>query len=305
MNGAKRIPLLVVLLVVQLLLAWWLALPADRGVQAQARLLDFDIAVVNQIDIADGERREVVLKMGDDGWYLPGHFDFPVPAERVADLLQQLAGLKPTLAVATSLEAADRFRVSEKVHERRIRLLAGDQLQAEFYLGDAAGPRRAYVRVAGEPAIYPVDFTALDAPAHVGGWTEKSYLYQPAEGLEQVSVGPLILKRVKDAWQLADLAADEHMDATKADALVQRLLNLNFMAVAGKAADLPEGETVLTAQLVYGDGRTVDYRFTDPGQQGDPLLRVTGLAHVLRIGSYAVDPLKQLQRQDLLQTVVD
>ena len=299
MKVQRWIPVLVALLAVQLLLGLWLWSAGEEATPARSKLLAFDHKAVDVIEISDGAGRTLWLNKTAEGWRLPGHFDFPAAAFRVDALLDRLAGLRPGLAVATSAEAAGRFRVAKDGFERRIRLLAGDKVLAELYLGDAAGPRYAYGRAAGETAIHQLAFTAPDADTGAGEWTDKTYLHRDTEGLVRVTVGDIRLERQGDAWKPAGLAEGEQSDADAAAALVQHLATLNFMAVAGRKEPPPKGKPLLDAQLVYQDGRQVDFRFIDPGQGGDPLLLVSDRDHVLRIGSYAVKPLLEAGREAL------
>lgn len=295
-----RLSALLLLLVAQLLLAVWLAWPAgDRGGR-DARLLPFDKAAVDAIEIRDGQGKTVRLQRTAAGWRLPGHFDFPVAAFRVRSLLDSLAGLQRGLAVATSAEAARRFHVSADGFERRIRLLKGDAELAVLYLGDAAGPRRAYGRASADAAIYPLAITAFDAGAGAGEWTDKTYLHRDPKALARVRVAGVELVGDAGRWQLADLAGDEQTDSQAAAELVQRLAKLDFMAVSGTRPATPQGDEILRVQLGFADGRVVDYRFMDPGQGGDPLLWASDRDHVLRIGSYAVKPLLEMTRAKLL-----
>jgi hypothetical protein len=301
MKTQRWIPALAVLLAVQLLLGLWLWSPGEQAARARTGLLAFDRQAVDAVEISDGEGRTQHLEKTADGWRLPGHFDFPASAFRVDGLLDSLADLRPGLAVATSAEAAGRFRVAEESFERRIRLLAGGKTLAELYLGDAAGPRRAYGRAAGDTAIYPLALTAFDAGTGAGEWTDKAYLHRDTAELSRVTVGDITLQRDSDAWVLTDLAEGEQTDADAAAELVRGLTQLNFMAVIGPKDNPPGGTSLLDAQLVYADGRQVDYHFLDPGQEGDPLLLVSDRDHVLRIGSYAVKPLLEASRKTLLQ----
>lgn len=303
MNGRsdRLIGGLAVLLLVQLWLGWWLASGDEPVAQVRTELLSFAPAAVDRIEISDADGRTLQLQRRQDGWQLPGEYDFPAAQSRVAALLEQLAGLRPGLAVATSAEAARRFRVAADGFERRIRLLGGEKELATLYLGDAAGPRRAYGRAARDTAIYPVEFTAFDAGTAAGEWTDKTYLHRDTRGLTSVALGGLVLQRVGDDWQLAELGEGELPDTAAAGELVARLTGLDFMAVHGRKAAAPAGEPLLDAQLRYADGTRVDYRFIDPGQDGDPLLVVSDRDHVLRIGSYALKPLLEVRREDLLR----
>lgn len=301
MKQQRLIATLAVLLGLQLLLALWLWTPAEEAGPERAELLAFDREAVDAIEISDADGKTLKVIRTADGWLLPGHFDFPASAYRVDGLLGRLGSLRPGLPVATSDAAAGRFRVAKDGFERHIRLLAGDRTLAELYLGDAAGPRRAYGRAAGDSTIYPLAFTSFDAGTGAAAWTDKNYLHRDGKDLVGVTLGNIALRRDADGWVLADLAEGEQTDTDAAVGLVRQLTQLNFMSVTGPKATPPKGDPLLQAKLAFADGRTVDYRFADPGQDGDPLLVVSDRDHVLRIGSYAVKPLLEATREQLLK----
>lgn len=303
MSMQRWIPWLAVLLLAQLLIAGLLW----RSDQAQAPvaagpLLSFDRAAVDGIEIDDGDKR-LRLSRSDGSWVLPEAFDFPAGEFRVTALLDNLAELKGGLPLARSSEAAERFRVAADGYERRVRLLAGERTMAELYLGDAAGPRRAYGRAAGDEAIYALPFTAFDADADLDGWTDKTVLHRQVSDIRALRLGDIALGREQGAWQLADLGEGRLTDQDAAAALVARIAGLNFAGVHGRAEELPVGEPLLSAVLTLADGNEVEYRFIDPGQQGDPLLWVSDRPHVLRIASYVFAPLKEVSRAQLVKAV--
>lgn len=300
MNMRRVIPLLAVLLVAQVLLALLLWRGGPEPSATPTALLAFDPAAVDRIEIDDGDK-SLALRLTDTGWVLPGLYDFPAATGAVAGLIGDLAGLRPGLAVAASAGAAQRFRVAEDGYERRIRLLAGDKVLATLYLGDAAGPRRAYGRADGDEAIHALEFTALQAAPDNDAWVDRTVLQQPVADIAALRIGDIRLQRDGAGWRLADLAPGEATDQQAAAALVQRIAGLGFMGVAGRAEPPPAGDTLLTAEVELIDGRTLDYRFIDPGRQGDPLLLVSGLDHALRIGSHVFGPIRDTGRAELLQ----
>lgn len=301
MKLQRWLPWLVALLVAQLALTLWLwrddAMPAAV---ATTSLLSFDPAVVDGIEISDGKRL-VQLRKIDGQWQLPAVFDFPAAGFRVDDLLTALSAVRPGLAVATTPEAAQRFRVAEDGYERLVQLQQGDVTLAKLYLGDAAGPRRAYARLDGDTAIYSLDFTAYQADADANSWTDKTWLHRSLADITGLQMRGIQLLRAGDGWQLAGLAEGESTDQAAAAALVARLADLNFMAVIGPATTVPKGQVLLALSLQLGKDRAVQYRFIDPGQQGDPLLWVSDRDHVLRIASYTFKSLTDVTREKLIQ----
>jgi hypothetical protein len=300
MSMQRWIPWLTLLLLAQLVitgLLWrseQLQTPESGGA-----LLDFDRGAVDGVDISDGGTT-LRLRRTEAGWVLPDAFDFPAGEFRITALLDNLAALQGGLPVASSTEAAQRFRVAEQGYERRIRLLSGDQILAELYLGDAVGPRRAYGRVAGQDAIYALGFAAFEADADRDGWTDKTLLHRKVSDIRSLQVGDIKLRREQDAWRLADLGEGESTDQDASAALVARVAGLNFAGVHGRADGPPAGDQLLSIELTLGDGEPIQYRFIDPGQQGDPLLWVSDQTHVLRIASYVFEPLHAMTRAKLL-----
>ncbi len=300
MRSSRAIPLLLLLLIAQVALTVWLW----RGSAAAPPLptmplLQLDRSAVTRIEINGAGQTLDILRQADQ-WVLPAKGGFPAGAAQVDHLLQSLKNLQPGFAVATSADAATRFRVAEDRYERRIRLFSDDRELVTLYLGDAAGPRRVFGRVKGRQAIYPLTFDAYQAEPRVEAWTDKTWLHRDPADIKSVKLGDIVLARDGDGWQLAGLADGERTDQDKAWALVSRLTDLNFMAVVGKVDKVPEGASLFDAQLTLTGDIIVTYRFTDPGQGGDPLLRLSDRDFVLRIASFTVKPLQETTRAQLV-----
>src|SRR5690606_5864661 len=107
------IPVLAGLLILQIVLAAGVHLGSDdyRVADDGERLLAVTADAVDGVRIEDGENSVELQKQGDR-WQVTA-LDFPADDERVSQLLDKLAGLEKGWPVATSDEAAERFKVSE------------------------------------------------------------------------------------------------------------------------------------------------------------------------------------------------
>src|SRR3546814_12542692 len=104
--------------------------------------------------------------------------------------MENLAGLKRGLPVATSGAALERFKVTEESHERRIVLNGGDGTLGEVLIGTSPSFRQVYARTPEDDVVFSVAFETygrdarrrLDGPsgpAHPGGGDRA---HRPAHG---------------------------------------------------------------------------------------------------------------------------
>lgn len=308
MNRHAALLTLTALLGVQLVVTGWawrerMAVPVNA---TGSVLIAAKADAVSDIELDDGKRR-VLLKRGGDGWVLPQAHEFPAGAFQVSRLLDAVLNLHPGLPVADSENAARRFQVAGDDFSRRLILRQGGQVLATLYVGDAAGPRRVYGRLGGQTAVYPLLLDRYALATDVNVWTDKTWLHHALGDINGIHLPGIDLVRHGDGWRLADQTPDEQLDTDKVNDLVGRIANLDFMAVDGVADAAPDGELLLTITLDLAGGRTVSYRFRDPGQQGDPLLHVSGSPFVLRVAGFTLKPLQGVTRDALLATapVVD
>ena len=128
---------LAAVLVFQLILALvlWSRGPDYSAFKAKEPLLTFDPAKVDRIEIAESSANSVALVKEDGKWAIPSSAGFPADGAKVSGLLTKLAGLKKGWPVASSSEAAKRFKVASDSFERRIVLKSGGNAAGELLLG--------------------------------------------------------------------------------------------------------------------------------------------------------------------------
>ena len=269
----NKIAILAALLIVQLALyAGLTSSGGDFGARAAGEpLLTFDPAAVQRLALTDGNGQAVEVARDGDGWTLPDHYDFPAGKANVQRLLKTLEGLAPALPVATSSDAAERFRVAEKGYERRIDLLDGDGNRlARLYVGDAPGARRAYVRAADDAAVYEAEIDRAALGTEPSDWTDPMALRRKPADLKRIESGGVTLVRnEKGEWRLQDLEDGQSTDPKAAKGLVGKLAFLQYDRVLGKrqeGAKPKEATTVVT--FTPKEGEPVEYRLTADGQDG-------------------------------------
>ncbi len=167
----KWLTVLSALLAVQLVLAVVLHLDNDDAAaeQAQAKLLDFEVAQIDRLEIRSPEASLVLTQDGDQ-WRLPEHENAVVKPDQVDLLLDRLSLLKKGWPVAKTQSAARRFKVSEDDFKRQLVLYQGDQQIESLWVGDSSGLRQSHVRKPGEDAIYRVKFDVWQASTQHEDW---------------------------------------------------------------------------------------------------------------------------------------
>ena len=133
-----------------LALVLWAGGPDYNAFKAKEPLLAFDPAKVDRIEIAEGSANSVALVKEDGKWVIPSSAGFPADAAKVSGLLTKLAGLKKGWPVATSAEAAKRFKVSDDAFERRVVLKSGGGTLGELLLGTSPNFKSVSVRAGGD-----------------------------------------------------------------------------------------------------------------------------------------------------------
>jgi len=236
MSG-KRITWLAGLLVVQLVVVAVLLFARGGFSEPETGpLLAFDVAAIDGISIEEGKDQTLELRRGDAGWTVAGQIAAdPVPADddKVADLLEKLAGLQAPWPVATTASARERFEVTDENRQRLLRLLTGDRTAAELLLGTSPGFRRLHVRLPGQDAVYEVDLSHFELSTSADEWIDRAVLAAEGEVSAVAREGKWRIARSDDGWMLDDGAAD----TAKAQDMADRFANLRVLGVAEPAGE--------------------------------------------------------------------
>ncbi len=264
----KRLGGLWILLALQILAAIWLWWPRASGAVTGQPWLSFSPQDVTQITFTDGSSDKHVtltLQKHDGAWRLPKADDFPADGTKVKHLLHAVAGLKGTLPVAVTHDAARRFHVAKDRFQTRVALNAGSKTVAKFYVGNAAGANRVYLRRAGSNVIEANALPSWLVSSSVSDWRDHDLLHLSADKVEKLVLPHVTLVKQKDAWKAAGTSGA--IDEDKVKSLVQHLTQLDFDGVAEKQAEHPLKASFKVS--VNEDGKTLTYAFAKVPAKGD------------------------------------
>jgi hypothetical protein len=302
----KRFTLvLTALLAVQIVLASVLLLsgPSDEAYRAEAPLLAFETEKVDQIAIDETGGASVTLRKVDGKWIIPGMAEFPADQQRVASLLDTLAGLKKGWPVATSSEAAERFKVSEANHVRQVALKSGEEELGTLLVGTSPTYRQAHIRAAGGNEVYSATIAAHDAGARGEDWMDRTLLNAAQDKIASIAVGDVTLERKDGKFVLSGVGPDETVKHAEIPPIVSAIASPSFDAVEGKGeaalAKLEPADFEVTVKRT--EGEPIIYKYKKETGGGAYLFASSAQPYVFRVSETAIKPIAEASRARLIE----
>ncbi|MGF1547147.1 MAG: DUF4340 domain-containing protein [Thiotrichales bacterium] len=296
--------LLVLLLGAQLGLAWYLTLrePTAGVHDAEARLFALAADEIDRISIEEPERPPLELVRQGNVWRLPQFHDFPITSQRVSQFMDSLAQLKRGWPVATSADAAERFKTTDSEYVRRISFFAGEAVRARLYFGSSPGFRQSHARVDGEHAVYALAFNSFDASTGAEDWIDRDLLKLDASKIDAIQLGEIALQRSAEGWTLAARADDETPQSGAIAHLVERIADQTFMEVLGRDehADYGLHDPKLQIDLILA-GQVIALRYGQPENASYYVLKSSAHPFYFKLAELSVERLRKAERADLIE----
>jgi hypothetical protein len=277
---------------------------SDNGAfKAKDPLLAFDPAKIDRIEIGEDAGKSVVLVKKDGAWIIPAMADFPAEGTKVDGLLAKLAGLKKGWPVASSFEAAKRFKVTGEMHERRIVLESGGSAAGEILIGTSPTFRQAHIRAANDSNIYSAAFALYDAGSRGEDWIDRNLLNLPQDKIASISIGGITLEQKDGKFALSGLAEGEKQDDTAINRLVGALTYPAFDAVMGKGPDALAklDQPAIAVMIKKTDGSATVLKYKPESEGGIYLFASSANGYVFRVSEASIEPVVKAKRETLIQ----
>lgn len=289
----------------QLVVALALSLSGSNhaAFKAQGPLLAFDADKIDQLSIDESSANSVTLVKRDGKWILPGSSDFPANGAKVNTLFRELAQLKKGWPIATTAEAAQRFKVADGIHERRIELKSGGKLVGELLLGTSPAFRQVHARVSGDNKVYNVAFANYEAGARTEDWMNRDFLNIPQDKITSISVGDVTLERKDGKFTMPGLAEGEKLNESEAQRLASAVARPSFDAIDGKGKDALAklNEPDIQVTIKQGDGGTVTYKYKKEASGGAYLFASSAHDYVFKVAETSIDAIVKAKREKLVE----
>ncbi len=296
---------LAALLAAQLVLAaiLWGSGSDYTAFRAKEPLLAFNAAKVDGIEIGESGASSAILTKQDGNWIIPALAGYPADGAKVAGLLTKIAALKKGWPVASSAEAAKRFKVSGSEYERLITLKSGGKELGKIFIGTSPSFKQVHARAGDGSSIYSVAFATYDAGARAEDWMDRSLLNIAQDKIASISIGDVTLERKDGKFELSGLAPGVKPNETAIYRLVGALTFPAFDAVTGKGpealAKLNAPDIEATIKRTSADPVVLKYKKEQAG--GAYLFASSANSFVFRVSEAAMEPIAKAKRETLIE----
>ncbi len=320
--------ILVLVLVVQALgFVLTRAVSTDSGpVPALAPFENLDVESVTKVVIEgrpkvepnDPPQDKIELVNEGGAWGIADADGFPVPREKVDELLNKLVKIKSRNRVLNRSTYHEKLEVADAKYQRKVTVTAGDE-NIVVYFGSSPRFKSIHLRAAGADAVYLVnDFSLTDLGDRAWSWVSREYFSYPRNDVWEVKVenakGEIALKRDPESNQWTVQKVKKPLDQQAVNDLIRKASNVNLEAPVGKVVDatygLGDGATVVT--LTTGTSTVVGLRppsfETLTWRIGNKLeaenqyyVKADGNPYVVKVSGWSVAQLVDNTRNDLVQ----
>ena len=291
------------LLAAQIGLAAILLLSSSRYAAYDAKdpLVAFDAAKIDQIAIDQSAGSSVTLAKQDGKWVIPAFAGFPADAQKVTAFLDRLRELKKGFPVATTSDAANRFKVSDAVHERRIVLSGGGKEVGKLLVGTSPSFKLANVRAGGND-IYSVTLSAHEAGLRGEDWMDREALAIPADQVASIAFPDAVLERKDGKFALTGLKDGEKALDGKVQDAARAILRPSFDLITGKGADelAKLASPDMQIEVKKADGTSRTYKYKKEAAGGAYLFAASDRDYVFRVMEASVSAIADAKREKLI-----
>jgi hypothetical protein len=296
---------LAVLLVVQAGVAAALMIsgPDYGAIQPETPIVAFDRQAVDRLVITGENGASVTLAKRNGAWVLPDAADAPVAEDKVAKLLDRIAGLKKGWPVATSTDEAKRFAVADDDYKHRIAFYQGETRDAVLYVGTSPSFRSAHVRAEGDDETFNVGLVVYDIGDEPSDWVDKSLLKLNKDDIAMITFPDATVTRGDEGFAVDGLADGAAVDTDKLEGIVDRLADLTYDTVLG-AKDAVEASDGAPFALTVkkAEGEPTVYTFVKEKDGDDFVLTTSASPFAFRVQKWQVDKLREATRDGLMKT---
>jgi hypothetical protein len=205
--------------------------------------------------------------------------------------------------VATTSEAAERFKVTDKNHERRIVLSGGGKKMAEVLVGTAPAYKQIYARAEGDNAIYNVAMGTYEAGVNGEDWMYRDFLAVPIDKVAGISFGDVTLEKKDGKLTVAGLSAEEQAKTSEVQRLVGAVIHARFDTVQGKGKDalakLDPPDFQITVKRT--EGAPVIYKYKKEAGGGAYLFADMAHDYLFRVSEKSIEPIVKAKRETLVE----
>ncbi len=286
-----------------LALVLWSFSSDHTAFRAKDPLLAFDPAKVDRIEIAENGASSVALVKEDGKWTIPAFASFPADGAKVTGFLTKLNALKKGWPVASSAEAAKRFKVAGDAYERKIVLKSGGNAIGEILLGTSPAFKQISARAGDDSHVYSVAFAEYEAGTRGDDWMDRALLNIPQDQIASIATGDVTLDRKDGKFVLSGLAEGQKPDETAIYRLVGALTYPVFDSVVGKGAEAlaKVNEPNIEVTVKRTSGAPIILKYKKEAAGGAYVFASSATGFLFRASEAAIEPIAKAKHDALIE----
>lgn len=294
---------LVVALILQVVLFFIILLSTQKTAeQESSSLLDFEITNINGVSIKNQEN-EVNVSKEDDIWLQKDFQSFHVPGSKVEDLLSTLANTRIGFPIASSTEAAKRFKVTEDTAETIITLKQNKKPLETLYIGSGSGLRTVHARMQNDDKIYSIELSMNQISSDKNDWIDTSILRAKGE-VQEIKTKEFNVQLKNNTWQADfDIPEGQQLNQKVIADWVKQFKSLDVAAfiepdTAKEITIQNPTATFSIKSLLKGEVQSIDYAFYKDNDKH--YVKRFGESNVFSVLNYKAENLLKTKIEDFL-----
>ena len=264
---------------------------------------------MDSIKIEEKDSEPLLLKKadGEKSWVLPGKMNFPAASSAVEELKKKFVEMKGIWPVATTSDAAERFKVNKDDFEKKLSFLSGDKAVAEIYVGTAPSFRKRHIRAEGSGEIYAVGINPYELSVKTRDWIDKSAYTLDADQVSRLETPAFTLLRKNGKWELEGVSGDQVTNQVKAGEVFNNFCGIVFQEIEGNKDDPEYGlsEPAVSYTVVLKDGKRVEFKIGQRTVNDGFILKTSDKPYFVSVSKYVIDNIKKANRAELLAVKID
>lgn len=265
-------------------------------------LFNFSPGSISSITLQGKDDKILELGKVDGVWQVTQPNSIPIAKGQVEQLLEKLAKVKESLAVATTDEALERFKVDKENFENRIIVKQGEEKVVDLYGGTSSGFKHIHSRVAGEKKVLNLPFTSVEFSAAIEDWIDKNMLQVKQEELVKFKTAGFTLEKKEDRWLLNDLEEEQTANEEEIVVFIDKISNLTIKGISTEkeVSDITKKPPQITYTLTLEKGEEITYSFysTDKGYY---ILNVSGHPQYFQVQDWLGTDISTVNKEKFLK----
>jgi hypothetical protein len=160
-----------------------------------------------------------------------------------------------------------------------------------------------YVRPGDKDEIFAVDFNIWEANAKTEDWIDTDILALDQSSVQRIEMPGITMQRQDGGLQVMNLDENEQTNVEESSALLGKLSGLRIQSLLGteREPEYRQDEPELEVRITTEGGEVLDYRFSLPQDASYYVLKRSDLDFYFEVAEYAVNPVRELTREELIQ----